>query len=73
MPRSRISEADKRRLVDTHDNGENYMVNYVAHTLRIKRGIAWFIIRRYQDQEPIKFRHRGGAKNIKIDEEIVLK
>ena len=68
MPRARISGEDKRRLMDAHDKGEDYQD--VARTLGIKRGTVWSIIRRYREQEPIVFRQRGGARNMKIDEGI---
>jgi len=68
MQRRRISKEDKYRLAEAHANGEDYVE--VARTLGIKRGTAWSIIRRHQDQDPIKFEDRGGARNVKLDEEI---
>lgn len=68
MPRARISEQDKRRLVEAHANGDDYVE--VAKTLGIKRGTAWSIVRRHQDQHPMEFKQRGGARNTKVDEEI---
>ena len=67
MPRTRISTEDKRRLIDAHNNGENYEVT--ARVLGIARGIARSIISRHQTTG-VSIHSRGSRKNVKVDEEM---
>ena len=67
MPRARISVDDKRRIIDAHNNGEDY--EEAARVLGIKRGTAWSIINRHQRTGVIA-RPRGGRRNVKVDDEI---
>ena len=71
MPRRKISQEDKQRLIQAHLEGQDYV--QVATTLGIKRGTAWSIIRRLQDaaqQGELMFPARGGARTVKVDNEI---
>ena len=67
MPRARISLDDKRRIIDAHNNGEDY--EETARVLGIARGTAWSIINRHQRTGVIA-RPRGGRRNAKVDEEM---
>ena len=67
MPRRRASFEDKKRLIDAHENGEDY--EEVARVLGIKRGTAWSIIRRYQQSQRIA-KPCGGVRRRKVDEEM---
>ena len=67
MPRARISAEDKRRIIDAHNNGEDY--EETARVLGIARGTAWSIISRHQRTGVIA-RPRGGRRNVKVDQEM---
>ena len=64
MPRARITLQDKQRIIEAHENGEDYVE--VARVLGIKRGTAWSIIRRHQ-VNGVAVLPRGGAHNSKVD------
>ena len=49
MPRARISVADKQRLVDAHERGDDYVD--LARQLGIQRGTAWAIVRRADQRD----------------------
>ena len=69
MPYNKISEADKRRIVEAHDREEDYFE--VARVLGVARTTAWAIIRRYQLHNEV-IRPRGGRRNeaIKMDDDM---
>ena len=62
MSRRKISHEDKQRLIQAHLEGQDY----------VKRGTAWSIIHRHQDavQGELLFPARGGARRVKVDNEI---
>jgi transposase len=64
-----VSGADKLRLIQAHENDEDY--HEVARVLGIKRTTAWAIIRRHQQTGAVE-RPRGGARNEvrKVDDEM---
>lgn len=68
MPRARISIADKQRLVDAHERGEDYLD--LARQLGIHRGTAWAIVRRAADRDGVVALPRGGRRRAFIDNEI---
>lgn len=68
MPRRRISETDKERIINAFNNGEDYV--QTAALLGIGRTTAWGIVRRFQ-QTGLVVRPRGGARNLKVDEEMI--
>ena len=45
MPRERISDETKRRIIKAHENQRDYME--VARVLGVKRGTAWSIVSRF--------------------------
>ena len=67
MPRNRISQETKQRIVDAHMNGDDYVE--VARVLGVARGTAWSIVRRHQLHGVVE-RPRGGARNAKMNEEM---
>ena len=67
MPRQKISLEIKTRIVDAHNNGEDY--EDVARLLGVKRGTAYSIIRRHQQTGQVE-QPRGGAHNRKVDAEM---
>ena len=60
-----IGREDKERLVQAHENGQDYYE--VAQLLGMKRGTAWGIISRYMRDGEVVVRARGGAQNRKVD------
>ena len=70
MPRNRISDEDKRRIIESHTNGDDYVET--ARLLGVKRTTAWGIVRRNQQQVQANQanRPRGGARNRKVDQEM---
>lgn len=68
MPRARITVADKRRLVDAHERGDDYVD--LARQLGIRRGTAWAIVRRADQRDGIVALPRGGRRRAVVDEEI---
>jgi len=68
MPRSRISLETKQRIVDAHNDGEDYVA--MARVLGVARGTAWSIIRRHIEFGQVA-RRRGGAHNQKMDDDMV--
>ena len=71
MSRRVISNEDKRRLVRAHCSQQNYQL--LADQLGIKRATARKIVADAMKQEEptnIISRPRGGAHNIKVDEEM---
>lgn len=69
MPYQRISEVDKQRIVDAHNNDEDYVET--ARLLGVKRTTAWAIIRRFLESGLV-VRPRGGFRQEanKVDEEM---
>ena len=68
MPRDRVSAEDKQRIIDAYANGEDYVET--ARLLGVKRTTAWGIVRRYQLHGQVN-RPRGGARNRKVDQEMI--
>ena len=64
MPRQKISLEIKTRIVDAHNNGEDY--EDVARLLGVKQSTAYSIIRRHQQTGQVE-QPRGGAHNRKVD------
>ena len=69
MPRNRITDTDKQRIVDAYRNHENYVE--VARVLGICQSSAYAIVRRYQ-RHGVVSRPRGGSHNKRMDEEMAL-
>lgn len=69
MPYQQISKVDKQRIVDAHNNDEDYVET--ARLLGIKRTTAWAIIRRFL-QTGLVVRPRGGFRQEtnKVDDEM---
>ena len=68
--RQAISAIDKQRIVDAFEDPERDYLE-MAKTLRIPRGTAWSIVRRYQlASGEVIVRRRGGGRHIKIDQEM---
>jgi len=67
MPYNRISEETKRQIVAAYNNEEDYID--VARILGVKRTTAYGIIRRHQEHGAV-VRPRGGARVIKVDDEM---
>ena len=67
MPYNRISLETKHRIIDAHNEGQDYLE--VARVLGVTRGTAWFIVRRHQ-RHGVAGRRRGGARNTKVDKEM---
>lgn len=68
MPRSRISEEDKLRLVRAYNGGGDYLE--LARALGIKRGTAWAIVNRAMARDGAVVVPRGGRRRVKIDDDI---
>ena len=68
MPRDRVSAEDKQRIIDAYVNGEDYVET--AKLLGIKRTTVWGIVHRYQLYGQVN-RPRGGARNRKVDQEMI--
>ena len=69
QPRRRaISAVDKRRLVDSFNNGEDYLT--LANQLGINLSTARNIVRRVRLGGEIA-RPRGGRRNVKVDNDII--
>lgn len=66
--RNRVSNTDRRRIVDTFENGEDYL--NLADTLSINRDTARSIIRVWRDEGRVERRAQGGRRNIRVDEEM---
>lgn len=71
MPRRNkiVSEADRRRIVDSFDNGEDFIA--VAATLGVKRTTAYTIVRRYQATGQVARTPRVGGRQPKLDPESI--
>ena len=67
MPRNRILLETKQRISDAHNEGQDYLE--VARVLGVAHGTARFIVKRHQ-RHGVVGRRRGGARNIKVDEEM---
>ena len=67
MMRQRINREIKQRLIDAHLGGEDYQET--ALVLGIKRGTAYSIVQRYIVHGAVE-RPRGGARRLKMDEEM---
>ena len=68
MPRERISDETKRRIIEAHENQGDYME--VARVLGVKRGTAWSIVSRFLANGVVA-RPRGGHRITKIDAEMI--
>ena len=68
MPRTRISEADKVRLVRAFNDGGDYLE--LARALGIKRGTAWAIVNRAMARDGVVTLPRGGRRRVKVDDDI---
>ena len=68
MPRNRISNEDKQRIIDAHTNSEDY--TETARLLGVNRITAWGIVRRNQLYGHTN-RPRGGPRNRKVDQEMI--
>ena len=68
MPRERISDETKRRIIEAHENQGDYME--VARVLGVKRGTAWSIVSRFL-ANGVVVRPRGGRRITKIDAEMI--
>ena len=66
MPRQRISNGDKDRLIQAHQRGEDYVE--LARQLEIKRSTAYSIVRR--STEPPRPNTWGGRRRTKMDHEM---
>ena len=68
-PRNRISFEHRERIVRAfEDETEDYLL--VADTLGVNRSSARSIVARYIREGRINERPRGGANNIRVDEEM---
>ena len=68
MPRNRIAAEDRQRIIDAYANGQDYVET--TRLLGIKRTTAWAIVRRNQLHGNAP-RHRGGARNRKVDQQMI--
>lgn len=68
MPRSKILEEDKVRLVRVFNDGGDYLE--LANALGIKRGTAWAIVNRALVRNGVVSLPRGGRRRFKIDDDI---
>lgn len=69
MPRARISNDTKTRTVAAHNEGRDYQET--ARILNVKPGTAWSIVRRSQRNLGVGRGQRGGARNNKVDREMI--
>ncbi len=67
MPHQRITEDTKTRIIEAFEQEEDYID--VARLLHVKRSSAYSIVRRYQENG-IVVRLRGGARHIKVDDDM---
>ncbi len=67
MPYGRISEETKWQIVAAFNREEDYIE--VARILGVKRTTAYGIVRRHQENGAI-VRPRGGARLVKVDEDM---
>ena len=63
----KISESDKKRIIECHRNGDDYVE--LARHLGIKNKTAYAIIRRYQTTGHVS-RPRGGNRRLKVSDAI---
>ena len=68
MPRNNPSAEDRRRLIDSFEREEDFI--FLASQLGINRRTAYGIIKRYRETGRVEQRNRGGAHNVKFDEEM---
>lgn len=68
MPYTKITDVDKQRIIDSYARHGNYAET--ARVLGIKRPTAYAIIRRYQNHGVLS-KPRGGARNNKMDDEMI--
>ena len=70
MPRrKRISFEQRQRIVRAYENdGEDYLI--VSDTLGVNRSTARSIVARYLRDGRIRERPRGGANNVRVDDEM---
>ena len=68
MPRERISDETKRRIIEAHENQGDYME--VARVLGVKRGTAWPIVSRFLANGVVA-RPRGGRRITKTDADMI--
>lgn len=68
MPRNKITDADKQRIVDAYSRRENYVE--AARILGVCQSSAYAIVQRFQKYGVIS-RPRGGAHNKRMDDEMI--
>ena len=69
MSRARITDADRSRLIECYENGEDFLT--LAGILGVKRQTAYSIIRRYQENGRRERGPHGGSRAPVLDGESV--
>ena len=69
IPQARITDADRSRLIECYENGENFLT--LAGIFGVKRQTAYSIIRRYQENGRRERGPHGGGRAPVIDGESV--
>ena len=69
MPYARICLIDRQRLVNSYNTGRDW--RRLAIDLGIKRTTANLILKRYQEENWTEYRARGGARHVKVSEQML--
>ena len=64
LPRNMVSNADRQRLIDAFENGDDYMA--LADQLQVNRETARSIVRVWMDEGRSRSLQCGGARNVKV-------
>lgn len=68
MPRNNPSNEDIRRIIDAYNSDEDFIL--LGRQLGIKRRTAYNIVKRFRTRQQVGRLPRGGAHNVKMDEEM---
>ena len=65
---SKVSQADKERLYQLYQNGDDYL--HLARLLGVKRTTAYHIVRRAVENDGVVAKPRGGKRVQKVTDEM---